>query len=129
MKDIKFATHWKEKQEQRRLYFQSLAEAARKDLDKVVQVLIQRYGIKRVILFGSLSKGKFAEGSDVDIAVEGLPRADFYEALSAVNRVTSLWIDLKPLEDLDPFFRERVLEKGQVLFSREETEYAVDTSQ
>jgi predicted nucleotidyltransferase len=129
MKDIKFAAQWKERQEQRRIHFQSLAEAARKDLDKVVQVLIQRYNIKRVILFGSLSKGRFAEGSDIDIAVEGLARADFYEALSAVNRVTSLWIDLKPLEDLDPFFRERVLRKGQVLFSREETEYAVDTSQ
>jgi predicted nucleotidyltransferase len=128
MKEVKFVAKWKERQNERRLHLHSLAEAARKDLEKVVQVLTQQYGVRRAILFGSLSRGRFAEGSDIDIAVEGLNRADFYEALAAVNRVTPHWVDLKPLEDLDPFFRERVL-SGKVLFPREEHEHAMDRFQ
>ena len=113
----KFLTQWKERQRQQRRRFRALAEATRDDLDKIVAVLVERYGVRRVILFGSLSKGRFTDRSDIDLAVEGLARADFYAALAAVNRVTARWVDLKPLEDLDPFFRERVL-RGEVLFPK-----------
>jgi len=95
-------------------------------LAAIIEVLTRQYGVRRVILFGSLRKGRFVEESDIDLAVEGLRRADFYEALGAVNRLSRWWVDLKPLEDLEPFFRERVLREGEQLFPRGEDTDAVD---
>ncbi len=129
MPETEFVDHWKNKREQRRLQLQALAEAARQELEPAVRVLVRQYGARRIILFGSLVKGRFVEGSDIDLAVEGLAPADFYPALAAVNRVTSRWVDLKPLEDLDPFFRRRVLDTGEILFPVEGSEHAVDTNQ
>lgn len=116
MGEVKFAAQWKKRREDRRLRSRSLAEEAREDLRRVVQVLVQQYGVKRIILFGSLTRGRFVPGSDIDLAVEGLRSADFYEAMAAVNRLTPLWVDLKPLEDLEPFFKKQVLRDGEVLF-------------
>lgn len=114
--EVKFASAWKERRENRRRHSQALAEAARADLKQVVEVLTQQYSVKRIILFGSLTRGRFAPGSDIDLAVAGLSNANFYAAMAAVNRVTPLWVDLKPLEDLEPFFKERILKDGEVLF-------------
>lgn len=116
MKSTMFASHWKKKREDRRRKLQSLAEGVKKDLDGVVKMLVGRYAVKKVVLYGSLASGRFAEGSDIDIAVEGLDRAQFFEALASVNRITPPWVDLKPLEGLDAFFRERVLREGEVLY-------------
>lgn len=116
MEEVRFASQWKKRREDRRLRSRCLAEEARENLRRVVQVLTQQYGVRRIILFGSLTRGRFIPGSDIDLAVEGLKSADFYEAMAAVNRLTPLWVDLKPLEDLEPFFRKRVLRDGEVLF-------------
>lgn len=116
MAKAKFAAQWKERREAQHVRFQALAAEARRELEMIVQVLSQQYGVERVILFGSLAKGRFAPWSDVDVVVEGLDNADFYEAMAAVNRLTPRWVDLKPLEDLEPFFRERVMKEGEVIF-------------
>ena len=124
--EVRFVSDWVRRREERRRRLQALAAEARASLPKIVEVLTRQYGVRRVILFGSLRKGRFVEASDIDLAVEGLRRADFYEALGAVNRLTWRWVDLKPLEDLEPFFRERVLREGEQLFPREEDADAVD---
>ncbi|RMF29247.1 MAG: nucleotidyltransferase domain-containing protein [Chloroflexi bacterium] len=122
----RFASEWVRRREERRRRLQALAAEARADLAAIIEVLTRQYGVRRVILFGSLRKGRFVEESDIDLAVEGLRRADFYEALGAVNRLSRWWVDLKPLEDLEPFFRERVLREGEQLFPRGEDTDAVD---
>ncbi|OGG44062.1 MAG: hypothetical protein A3F84_28065 [Candidatus Handelsmanbacteria bacterium RIFCSPLOWO2_12_FULL_64_10] len=43
---------------------------------------------------------------------------DYFAALAAVNRLTHLWVDLKPLEDLDPHFRQCVLTTGERVYAR-----------
>lgn len=116
MKSTKFASDWRKRRENRLRRLRSLAESVKEDLDGVVEVLAGRYAVKKVVLFGSLAGGRFAEGSDIDIAVEGLDSTEFFEAMAAVNRMTPPWVDLKPLEGLDTFFRERVLKEGEVLY-------------
>lgn len=48
---------------------------------QAAEALKARFGVKRVILFGSLAHGAwFAPDSDVDIVVEGLACDDYWEA-------------------------------------------------
>lgn len=78
------------------------------------QLLKQRFGARRVLLFGSLAQqGVWHEQSDIDIAVEGLAPADFFPAYSACRdllpRGLDLDLDLVPLEDAYPEMRARIL--------------------
>lgn len=48
---------------------------------QVAEALKARFGVKRVVLFGSLAHGAwFAPDSDVDLVVEGLAAEDYWEA-------------------------------------------------
>jgi predicted nucleotidyltransferase len=61
--------------------YQRAWEAAR----KAAKLLKDRYGVDRVRVFGSLvQERRFHPGSDIDLAVEGLKPADYWEALTSV---------------------------------------------
>jgi predicted nucleotidyltransferase len=63
---------------------------------KAAQLLKERFGVKRVRVFGSLThKSRFYPGSDIDLAVEGLKPDDFWEALTSV-----LFLDDKVLVEM-----------------------------
>jgi len=48
---------------------------------EVSDLLKDRFGVRRVILFGSLAQVSwFTRGSDIDLAVEGLTGKDYWEA-------------------------------------------------
>ncbi|MFN8491232.1 MAG: nucleotidyltransferase domain-containing protein [Caldilineaceae bacterium] len=89
-----------------------VAAQARLDAEQIAILLHERFSATRVLLFGSLVKGGFAPGSDIDLAVTGIPKAEFFAAVAAANTLAHTWVDLKPLEDLHPHFRQRVLETG-----------------
>ncbi len=77
-------------------------------------LLKNRFGARRVILFGSLvGQGPWHSRSDIDLAVEGLPPADFFSAYSAcydlLPRDLDLNLDLVPLENAYPEMRARIL--------------------
>lgn len=118
MDTVRFASAWKRRRERNQIRRQALARKAREDLQQIVRILACEYDAERIILFGSLLGDRFAPDSDIDVAVEGLTPEHFYEALAAVNRVTSQWVDLKPLEDLDTLLKRRILQEGNVLFTR-----------
>ncbi len=108
-----YVAYWRRSQQQQAAYHARLAQQARIAATGMADHLRQQYGVKRIILFGSLVRGDFAAGSDIDLAVEGLLKADFFRALGELNAMTHFWVDLKPLEDLEPRFRERVLSTGK----------------
>jgi len=109
--------YWRWRQMKQQAQNQRLAERARADLERIVDVLVHEFGARQVIVFGSLVRGRFGPNSDVDLAIEGIRPADFFAALARANRLTPSWVDLKPLEDLEPRFRERVLATGEVLYA------------
>ncbi len=109
----RYVAFWRRSQQQLAAHHARLARQARAEADRLADLLRQQYGVRRVILFGSLVRGSFVEGSDIDLAVEGLSRADFFRALGELNSMTRFWVDIKPLEDLEPRFRERVLSTGE----------------
>jgi predicted nucleotidyltransferase len=77
--------------------------------------ILKRYGATKVILFGSLASGTFRRESDIDLAVEGIPARCFTRALADLMMALDWPVDLKPLEDVEPEFRERVLREGIIL--------------
>ncbi len=85
------------------------------DLQRAVEILTGHYHVKSIILFGSMVSGKINLGSDVDLIVEGLGE-QFIKALGHCMKECETKIDIKPFEDLDPQFRNTVLEKGRLIY-------------
>jgi uncharacterized protein len=112
-----YIDYWRRHQEKMRCRRQHLTHEAFLALDKIKRTLVNQYGAQRIIVFGSLAKGQFREGSDIDVAVTGISRRDFFQACAAVNRETEAWVDLKPWEDLEEHFRERILATGIVIYA------------
>lgn len=81
-------------------------------------MLRQRFGVKRVILFGSAAgDAPWHSRSDLDLAVEGLRSEDHLRALNACYELLppGLELDLVPLESAWPEMRARIL--GEVTIS------------
>jgi uncharacterized protein len=120
--DPKHVEHWRDRQRQQQRQHQQLAQQARQDLVPIVEILAYQFGVQRVILFGSLARGRFVVESDIDLAVEGIAPDVYFSALAAVNRLVDRWVDLKRWEDLDPHFQQRVLATGEVLYERDRSQ-------
>lgn len=108
--------YWRERRAKQKAQNQRMVLQARSQLVDIVNILVEKFQVTKVIVFGSLVKDKFTAESDIDIAVEGIDKKDFFRALSEVNRQTDRWVDLKPLEDLEPHFRKRVFETGECIY-------------
>lgn len=98
---------------------QQAVQQARRELRRIVELLVQKFGVDRIIVFGSLVRGGFTPESDIDLAVAGLPVDAYFTAMAAVNHLTDRWVDLKPLEDLHPHFRQRVFQTGEEIYARD----------
>jgi len=74
------------------------------------RLLKERFGARRVILFGSLAgQGPWHGRSDIDLAVEGLAPDEFFAAYSACRDLLppGLELDLLSLESVYPEMRAR----------------------
>ena len=115
MVEQKYIDYWRARQAEQKVQIQRWEQEAWVDLKVAVLLLRAQFGVTKAIVFGSLVRDRFGEDSDIDLAVKGLAKADFFEALAAVNAQSKRWIDLKPMESLDPRFKERVLSTGRVV--------------
>ena len=84
--------------------------------------LCQRYGIRRLALFGSRLRGEARPDSDWDLLVEfGPGRVPGLLGLSAIElELTALFghkVDLRTAQDLSPYFRHDVQQQAQVLYA------------
>jgi uncharacterized protein len=117
---IPYLEYWQNRQRERQQQNQQLARQARKNLRPIIAYLIENFPITKIILFGSLLKGNFCETSDIDLVVEGIPKENYFQILARVNSLSDRWIDLKPIEDLEPHFLQRVLQTGECLYASDE---------
>ena len=58
-----YLDYWRNQQKQQQAHNQYLAQQARKNLETIIQYLIQAFPIKKIILFGSLVKNKFQKSA------------------------------------------------------------------
>lgn len=93
-------------QEERRAMARRLAEAA-------ALVLRREFGATRVVLFGSVVTGRFNEGSDIDLAVEGLAAERYFAAWAAAEKATEGFpIDLVAMESTGPWVADALRRDG-----------------
>ncbi len=75
----------------------------------------QRFGVGRVFLFGSFSRGIPSAVSDVDVAVEGLAPAEQFRAMAWLSSMVGRDVDLVRLEDLPLADAESIRASGEPL--------------
>lgn len=65
--------------------------------------LLTAAGAREVYVFGSVAAGRAHEGSDVDLAVAGLPPEHFFSTMARLENLFDRSIDLVDLDDASPF--------------------------
>ena len=94
-----------------------------KIISDLVAYLVRVHHPNRILLFGSRAKGTARQGSDIDLAVEGMATDDIrkqrklHEALDRLGRL--YMVDLVHLEEADQAFRQLIEESGKVLYEKE----------
>ncbi|MBI5526737.1 MAG: nucleotidyltransferase domain-containing protein [Deltaproteobacteria bacterium] len=84
-------------------------EATLARLAPLARELKERFGARRVVLFGSRAAGSADPGSDVDIAVEGLPAERYADALLMLERALGReCVDLVEYEDAGNALRAKI---------------------
>ncbi len=84
---------------------------------KAAAFLAKKYNVDKVVLFGSLIKGSYHKGSDIDIAVAGLPPKYYFRAIAEAEELINAKVDLKPIEGCRGLIRDRI-EKGLILYEK-----------
>ena len=77
--------------------------------------LLVAAGARRTWLFGSLAEGAPRIESDVDLAVEGVPRDRYFELLAALMELFGTRVDLVRMEDAPASLIERIRATGRAL--------------
>jgi len=88
------------------------AKGLRALIPEAARMVRDRFGAKRVWVFGSLATGEVHEASDVDLAVERMVAAVYFEALSSLMQHFPCDVDLVRLEEAPDSLRDRVREQG-----------------
>lgn len=84
---------------------------------RVADFLRREFGAAEVIVFGSLVRdGVFDGRSDIDLAVRGIPAAEFYRAYAAATAVSPQFdLDLIDLDACPQPLHESILKEGRPL--------------
>ncbi len=70
-------------------------------------------GAREVYVFGSAARGALRPGSDIDLAVSGLPPHRFFHAMGQAQMAIRRPLDLIDLDDDTPFVR-LLRERGEL---------------
>ena len=87
--------------------------AYRQDIRRALTIL-KEAGCSNVFLFGSLAAGRVKDGSDIDLAVRGCPKGQFFHLLGKLLLELDHPVDLIDLDRQDAFAH--YLEKEGELF-------------
>ena len=79
-------------------------DTLRKAIERAAAAL-KELGANEVYVFGSAASGRLGEGSDVDLAVSGLPPEVFFRAMGRARDALGRDLDLVDLDDENPFTR------------------------
>ena len=81
------------------------------EIDHALEKLMKRYSWDEAYIFGSVAKtGKFHSGSDVDIALSGLNKFDYYAFVGDISELLNKRVDVVLLEECS--FRRSIMKKG-----------------
>jgi hypothetical protein len=86
--------------------------AALQQVEEALHCLEKKYRWDEAYLFGSIVlEGRFRRNSDIDIAVLGLKKFDYYEFIGEISDLLNKRVDVVLLEECH--FAQSIKEKGQ----------------
>ena len=77
--------------------------------------LFRRFGLDKVILFGSVAEGRIRENSDIDILAFPLSADRYWLCRHELEQAIEYPVDLYTQDD-DPKFVKKILERGEVIY-------------
>jgi predicted nucleotidyltransferase len=114
----KYKKYWDERASHDKIAREKLRRQALKVSKRLGEILISEFHAEKVVLFGSiLDRDRFREGSDIDMAVAGMPAELYFAALGRLIMESPFDIDLKPIEDASVLLKQRIL-SGKVLYEK-----------
>jgi predicted nucleotidyltransferase len=79
------------------------------------RTVFKKYGICKVVVFGSVANGVYGEKSDIDILVMPLKNSQFWDFRFELEEAVDLPIDLYTDLD-DPIFVEKIISRGETIY-------------
>lgn len=113
-----YAAAWKRRLAEEENRWRELAGRAEEVAERAAAALVERYEATEVWLFGSLARGRFRPGSDIDLAARGLPPQKYFRILSEINADQEFDVDLIDLDACPPWLAEAVRQHGRLLARR-----------
>lgn len=89
-----------------------------KEIKQKILPIIQRYGVKRIGLFGSFVRSEMKEDSDIDILVEiekDISLLDFVGLKLEIEETLGRKVDLVEYSTIKPFLRKQILDEQVVI--------------
>lgn len=93
---------------------EELPYSFQKDIEHATKILKEN-GAEEVYLFGSIVNGDFDDNSDIDIAVKGIKKRDFYKVASILMFEINADFDLVDLDDKNNRFSQMLLKMGRLV--------------
>jgi predicted nucleotidyltransferase len=90
---------------------------ARRVAQQATTLLKEEFAVSQVVLFGSLAHQHwFSSTSDIDLAVWGLAKDDYFLAVARLQELsTEFKIDLVDINNCSPLFCQVIQQEGQIL--------------
>ena len=88
------------------------------DIKRKILPILQRYGVKKIGLFGSCVRGEMREDSDIDILVEiekDISLLDFIGIKLEIEETLGRKVDLVEYCTIKPLLRDRILKEQVVV--------------
>lgn len=83
-----------------------------------ISPILQRYGVSKAALFGSIVKGQMQPRSDIDILVQidsDISLLDFVGLKIELEQALKRNVDVVEYDTIKPFLREMILKEQQVI--------------
>ncbi|CAD7766639.1 MAG: hypothetical protein DNFNHJIP_00037 [Candidatus Argoarchaeum ethanivorans] len=77
--------------------------------------IFKKYGINKVVIFGSVADGRCGLTSDIDILVQPLSGEKYWEFRREIEDAVNSTIDLYTIGD-DPVFVKKILSRGETVY-------------
>ena len=88
------------------------------EIKAIVIRVLEKHGVKRAGLFGSVVRGETTEDSDIDVLVEidsDISLLDFVGLKLEIEEALGRKVDLVEYDTIKPLLRERILKEQEVI--------------
>jgi predicted nucleotidyltransferase len=89
-----------------------------KQISKLILPILQRYGVSKAALFGSVVKDQARPDSDIDILVQiekDISLLDFVGLKLELEQILKANVDVVEYDTIKPLLRETILKEQQVI--------------